>query len=85
MRWWEWTFPLVSVSFSLWATIPDMAHFCGFWEWSLFCGMGAIFRFDILLPALFPLAIWALVRTGRLWRRIIELERQLRRFQGVRT
>ena len=63
MRRWEWVFPITAVVLPLWASIPDLLHHCGFWEWSFMCGIGAIFRFDVLVPMTFPLALWALWRT----------------------
>ncbi len=77
IRWWEWVFPLVAIGFPLWVTVPALPRVvCDIW--ALWCGLGEgaviFFRFDILLPLLFPLVIWALIRTGRLWRRLQVLE-----------
>lgn len=69
MRWWEWAFPIAAVGLAAWATIPDLAHFCGWLEWSRFCGLGAIVRFDVLLPLLTPLVFWFGLRTTAWYRR----------------
>ncbi len=63
MRRWEWVFPILMVALPLWATIPDLAHFCGWLEFSFMCGLGAIFRFDVLVPSGAVAAFWALART----------------------
>lgn len=62
MRRWELAFPIAGILLALWATLPDLPHGCAF-DWQAMCGWDAIFRFDIILPIIGSLAVWALVRT----------------------